>query len=451
MTTPSFRLTAALVAACSSLGACASTYDSDLLERRARSVYRDGARARPQSPTPQLEDTAELAAYLDYGLANSAELRAAFETWLASTERVEQVSTLPEPRFTFGEYVEEVQTRTGPQERRFGISQAFPWPGELGTRARAEDRKAEAAWQRVEAERLRVAAEIEVAFHDYGFLDRELAITRELLELLRGLEPIVQSRIRGGGGQEDLLRLQVEIGRLEDELASVERRRPAASARLASALNLRGGPRVLPFPTLAEPETAPVDTHAAYELALARNPLLHELSEQLAVSREAEDLAGFRRKPSFALSLDVIQTGDARDETVRGSGNDPVVLGLSMSLPVWTSSYAAGEREARHFVRAARARIEAAEVQLLADVESEAFRVDDAARRIGLYRDTLLPRASESLELTLASYRTGGATLLDLIDSERALLEFELSLWRACRDFLQGDARLRALMGGDAR
>jgi outer membrane protein TolC len=53
------------------------------------------------------------------------------------------------------------------------------------------------------------------------------------------------------------------------------------------------------------------------------------------------------------------------------------------------------------------------------------------------------------LEVTRAAYRAGTSSLLDLIDSERALLEFEIGYWRACRDHYQSRARLEALIGGE--
>ena len=86
---------------------------------------------------------------------------------------------------------------------------------------------------------------------------------------------------------------------------------------------------------------------------------------------------------------------------------------------------------------------------LRAELEHAAFLLDDAARQVALYRDTLLPRAREGLEVTRTAYRSGSASVLDLIDSERALLEFETGYWRACRDHHQSLARLEALVGGE--
>lgn len=448
-----------LAAASLILTGCASSYDTRLVERRTQQLYpsaespAEGASSRTPVVEPQeLLERAHLDTYLAFGLERSARLKAAYERWRAAAERIEQVSTLPDPRLSFGEFIEEVQTRTGPQRRRIGLSQAFPWPGKLRAKASVAERRAEEAWEAVEQERLSVARRIEETFHEYAFLGRELAITQELLGLVTGLEPVVQSRVRGGAGQEDILRLQVEIGRLEDDVSSIERRRPALSASLADAMDVPLGVRgVLPLPEFDTPETIERNPELLVEQALSNNPKLRRLERQLQAARATEELVEFKRRPEFSARADFIDTGDAQSSATPGSGDDPLFVGLSVSLPIWLSSYSAAEREARHMVRSARAQIEDARSGLSADISNEVYRVDDAKRRIQLYRESLTPRAREALQLTTVSYRAGSASVLDLLDSERALLEFELSYWRACREYLQGEARLTELLGGAVR
>jgi len=439
------------------LSGCATNYDARLVERRTQQLYRAAQAPKLYEPDAQplpsveaLFADAELELYLAFGLKNSARLRTVFETWSAATERVEQVSTLPDPRLSFGAFIEEVQTRTGPQKHRIGLSQAFPWPGKLDAKANLATKKAEASWEQVEQVRLGVARRIEVAFYEYAFLARELAITTELLELVQSLEPVVQGRIRGGAGQEDLLRLQVEIGRLEDDVASISQRQPALSARLADAMNLplRGVARSLPFPELLAPTPSTRDAAALIAQGLVSSPKLRVLERRLEVALAAEKLTKYKRRPEFSARVDYIDTGKALGSGTPGSGDDPLFVGLSLSLPVWTSSYSAAEREARKSLHAARTGLEDARSTLNADITEEVYRVDDSQRRFELYRESLIPRARESLKLTTVSYRAGSASVLDLLDSERALLEFELSYWRACREYLQGEARLTELLGG---
>jgi outer membrane protein TolC len=53
------------------------------------------------------------------------------------------------------------------------------------------------------------------------------------------------------------------------------------------------------------------------------------------------------------------------------------------------------------------------------------------------------------MEITQVEYQSDNAALLDVIDSERELLSFEKSYWRAVSDYGKRLAELEALCGGD--
>jgi len=391
-----------------------------------------------------------LGLYLRYGMHRNAELRSQYERWRAALERIPQVTSLPDPVFSFSQFVETVETRTGPQERRYSLSQTFPWFGKLDLRGSVAAGDAEERWQRVVAARLRVERNIQIAYFDYAYLAQSIRITGDVLELLKQLEPVVQQRIVGAdGGQQDLLRLQVEIGRVENDLASFQKVRRSLSARLAAAMNLRRRDP-LPLPELTEPDLGRVvaDTEGLLRRAERLNPELRELAERIRKNQDRRDLAGLQRWPDVTLGVDYFETGTALAPT-RGDGDDPFAFRVMFNLPIWGGRYSAAEREAEHQISAATQALSDRRTTLHADVEHAAFQLDDAARQLLLYRETLLPRARESLEVTRAAYRAGSSSFLDLIDSERALLEFETGYWRACRDHYQSKARLEALIGGE--
>ncbi len=435
------------------LAGCAHHPDRDVLRQRIESYYPEqasqvqgrsavaGQAARPERAT--LLGAADLEAYVEFGLQQHSGLRAAFADWLGLTEQVSAKSGLPNPRLTYGHFVEEVQTRTGPQESSLAISQAFPWPGKRAAVADVAQGQADVAWQELLAMRLIVVRDIALAYHDYGLLGQELGITEELVELLHGLEPVVQGRIRAGAGQQDLLRLQVEIGRLEDRRSGLYARRRWLSARLAESMQWQGAQGVLlPWPKMQEPAAVQA---VVLEDVLENSPRLEVMKSQVRTHEAAQGLERFKRRPDFQVGLQQIRTGSALNPGTQGSGEDPLLLSLSIGLPIWSDSNHAAEAGARQSVIAARMRLERLQVQVRADWEEQNYLAGDAGRRIELYRDSLLPRAEEALQLTLSSYRTGESTVLDLIDSEKALLEFELAYWRACRDVWQARARLESL------
>ena len=71
----------------------------------------------------------------------------------------------------------------------------------------------------------------------------------------------------------------------------------------------------------------------------------------------------------------------------------------------------------------------------------------DAERKINLYRDTLLPKAVESVKANEVSFRSDESTFLEVIDAQRIMLEFELACERALSGKAQRLAELEMLVG----
>lgn len=456
------RLTAGLAATAAIAASCGTPYDQKLWDSRLDEMRAPGVRSRlggsrgdlttggtalPAPSQADVRQAADLTLYVRYALHHNAGLRAAYERFFAGAERVAQAGSLPDPQFTFAQFVEEVQTRTGPQQRRYSLTQAFPWFGELDLRSDVARGQAEELWQVVVQKQLEVERDVAVHYAEYAYLSHVIGITRDVLGLLRQLEGVLQERVAvGRATQADLLRLQVEIGRVENDLESRERVRPSLSARLAAAMNWEGTAD-LPLPKLSEPELKPVDTVGLLQRATENSPRLRQLVERARTFEDRRRLAELDGWPDFQIGVDYLETDDALMPTP-GSGDDPWALRVGFTLPIWRSRYAAAEREAERGVRAAMAEFEDYRSKLRAELEATAFALEDAARQVVLYRDTLLTRSREALEVTRSAYTAGSSTLLEVIDSERALLQFEIAYWRACRDHHQSRARLEALIGG---
>ncbi len=132
--------------------------------------------------------------YRLYAATHNPGLRALYDKWRAQTERAPQARALPEPRFTFTEYLRSVETRTGPQERSFALSQSFPWFGKLSLRGSIEEKKAAIAWQRFLGAQLALDHQVRTTYADYFYLGRSVTVTRENLELLSRLERVAREK-----------------------------------------------------------------------------------------------------------------------------------------------------------------------------------------------------------------------------------------------------------------
>ena len=72
-------------------------------------------------------------------------IQAAESRWRASQQRPAQVSTLPDPMFSYARFGSSVETRVGPQENVLMLSQRIPFPGKLGLKGKMARQDALAA------------------------------------------------------------------------------------------------------------------------------------------------------------------------------------------------------------------------------------------------------------------------------------------------------------------
>ncbi|MHC4638457.1 MAG: TolC family protein [Planctomycetota bacterium] len=397
---------------------------------------------------PTLNEQSTLSDYIAYAALNNPGLEAAFNRWKAAIEKIPQVKSLPDPAFNYRYFIEQVETRVGAQKQALGIAQTFPWFGKLELRGDAATDAAEAVRQEYEAAKLKLFFEVKNTYYEYYYLWRTIAILEDNIQLVKNFEIVTRSRYKTATGTHPaVIRAQVELGKLEDRLKTLQDMRSPIAARLNTALN-RSSESLLPWPKEIEEESVSFTDEQLPGWMANSNPELKALEFEIAKSRTKIDLAKKDYYPDIKLGIDFIDTDDATGSMrPSDSGKDPVIAMFSINLPIWREKLDAGLREARYHHRAA-ARDKTQKLNALnAELKLVIYQFHDSERKINLYRDTLLPKAVESVKASEASFRAGDNTFLDLIDAQRVMLEFELAYERALSNRAQKLAELEMLVG----
>ena len=394
---------------------------------------------------PDLAGGGTLIEYVAYGIRHNPGLQAAHQRHQAALERIPQAQALPDPKFMATHVVEDIETRTGPQRNQIFVSQTFPWFGKLRLRGAVASKEAEAIEHAFEAEVLRLARDIGLTYYDYAYLGEATRITRDVLGLLQRLEEPVREKVRAGGDQAPLLRLEVEIAKTRDILQGLEKQRASQSAELDALLGRRDG-ALLSWPKAPAPHQMVQSRAVLIRQLLAENPDLKVLKSRIDKAAEAVALAKKSPIPDPTIGVGVFDTGEAFNPTT-GSGDDPWAIQISFSIPLDMRKYRAERREAEANYRAAKRTLTDRENELHAVLERALRDLDEVEERIALYNETLLPKARQALEVTESSYSADRSTILDLIDSERTLLEIERTYQRAIADHYKAHVRLQTLTG----
>ncbi|MHC5059753.1 MAG: TolC family protein [Planctomycetota bacterium] len=404
--------------------------------------------AEPGSASADANSLLTLPDYLGYAERNNAALKSIFQQYVAAAAKVPQAGALPDPKVSYSYFLQEVETRVGPQRHKFGITQTFPWFGEIQNRVDAASAAARAASKQYEAERLKLFYRIKDAFYEYAYLARAVDITRQNLELLKHFEEVARIKYTAAAGSHpDVIRAQVEMATLEDKLNSIGQMRRPIVDNLNSILN-RGQYLPLDWP-VAEPFTQnEIDRQQVVVLLMVNNPQLQAMDFEITAAKNRLELAKKKFYPDISLGLDWIQTDEARTSGINDSGKDPIALMVSINLPIWGDSYKAAQRQAKaELVKASTDKVQR-QNDIAAQASKVLYKFEDAGRKVALYADTLIPKAKEMLRASEAAYKAGTLDFLSLVNAQQTLLNFELMYERSVTDNLQSMAQLDMLAGG---
>lgn len=384
--------------------------------------------------TREIGDQATLDDLLLFAAENNPELRSAFGEWKAAVERISQVMSLPDPDLTFGFYVRHMDTR-----QMVGLSQVFPWFGKLDLAGGVAEKEAQVAAARVEAEKLKLFREIRTIYAELAYLEHAIRISGENQQLLNQFEQIALVRFRTGEvGEADVLRAQMEIERLADQVRTLEETRDPLRAELNAALG-RTAEMELPSAKLPDENGRSIDySGRSFSELLAGNPRLRAAEHRVSRGELGVELARKESRPDITIGVEFSDNRQMRDE---------VMLMASVNLPIRRERYAAARREAQAVLETGEAAHEALFRELEVELRLTLFRLNDAKRKIDLYSENLLPRARQTVANLEGSYRAGRADFFDLIIGQQALLEIELNRERAIADRFQQEALLEELIG----
>jgi outer membrane protein TolC len=402
----------------------------------------DAAAQTPGAPAPGARATfadPALESLVAEALQKNGDVAASVATAEAASFRIEPAKTLPDPFLSFNYQNDGWAFSLGERDMTFlgaMFSQPLPWPGKL--RLAGEEAALRAEEVRVGTlgrVQLAVEARVRRVYYDYLLARDLLALIDDRARSWREISDIVRERYAVGMGvQQDVLRSQVEVLRLDEARADQNAQVANRAAELNRLLN--------------RPQDAPVETdqHLDYrpevpslpEILAAvreRNPELGGLSRGIEADRSRVALTKKEFMPDFVASGGPMYRG----------GLDPMwQVGLGVTLPIHVGSRLKPRlAEAEAELRADQERSSSAVLELELQTRQRFQNLEAALRVARLYREGVIPTDQLSLESAVASYRTGAVpfvTVLDALNSlyaDRSLLLTRLTeaeKWRATID-----------------
>jgi outer membrane protein TolC len=383
---------------------------------------------------------------IEQALAENPEIKAMQRSFDRVRARIPQAKALPDPMLEYGYAGNiypvppfDIQKGDPSSARMLSFSQEIPFPGKRALQGKMAHAEAESEWWNYEQTRLNVVAEVKGAYFEYYFLDKAIDTVNKNKVLLEKFAKIAEARYSVGKGiQQDVLKAQVEISKLVDQLTVLEQRRQTAVAKINSLLYRdTEWPIGKPEDVKLEPVTQTLGE--LNELALAYYPTL--IAQRRKIDREqyGVELAEKGKYPDFNVKFNYQN---------RPGMPDMYGVSVGVTIPLY---FGQKQRPAIAEAAASKAteqkRLENLTSLLLFRVKDRHVAATTAERLAKLYGTTIIPQSTLSLESAIAGYEVGTVDFLTLMDNLVTLLNYQLSYYEQVSNVERAVAQLEPLVG----
>jgi len=379
-------------------------------------------------------------------LLNNPQLKAARFKYLSEEKKIKQVTSWEAPQVGIEFYQIPIASFPNPlkhnMEMDYYIQQMIPFPGKLKAMGLSAANNAKMREEQFNALKNKIIKELKSTFYELYFVQRKIEINKENQELLKQFIEIAKKQYEVGmGKQPDIIRAQTELSSLMNEEINLYREKRDIETMLNTILNR---PPYLPFnkiETIYE-EIPEFDYQHLLPVALANRPELQEMNYNIEMYKyelKASKLEFYPDIMTRVMYKDMIDTK-----------NDfwSAMVGVNIPIAFWSKNKYGGKVEENELnIKAAEEQFNSMKNMISYEVQNAVVKLETSKNLYELNKNTIVPQAEQTLQSTLAAYKTGKTEFLMLIDAYRMLFMAKLDFYMSEMNLMQAVSQLEQAVG----
>jgi len=384
-------------------------------------------------------------------LSKNPDVLAAKSKWEVFRERPPQVGSLDDPMVGLAIVNLPTDNFSFRNEdmtmKELSVTQRVPYPGKRSLRSEMAQKEADAAFNDYEEVRVKVSRDMKTAYYDLFYVNKAIAVTEKNQEILKLLNKITETKYSVGEGiQADILRAQVELSKMIDELITLSQTKRSLKAKINTLFHQPA------FAPLGDPEQVSwekfsADPEELTQAAMANRPLIQSMKQMVMRNRVGLKMAEKEYYPDFDFKLAYGQ----RDDGPMGRRADVITAMVAFNLPLWYRSKQ--DRRVVEFqkeIRSTQDQITAMTNEIRFRVSEKLTEIERAERQLELLRTGIVPQATLSLDSAMSAYRVNKIDFKSLLDNLMNLFKYEIQYYRLLTEHQKSVAEIEAAVGKSA-
>jgi outer membrane protein, heavy metal efflux system len=398
--------------------------------------------------TPMESTPTPLSWLLAESEANNPQISAADHAARAARQMAPQVTTLPDPKFTYQQLsVGSPKPFAGYTTSDFayigvGASQELPYPGKLRARGEVAEREADTKLAEVEVTKTSIIDAIKTDYLQLAYLQQTLGILRKNEAVLDQLIQDATAHYQVGQGmQQDVLQAQVNRTKIVKEITMHHQMMGQTQAHLKGLLSRdQGSPDIVTEDLIETPLTRTSDELLA--VVRQNNPQIQV--DASSIRKQDAQLVSTKRegKPDFEVGY-IYQNTDRKYR-------DYYMFTFDVRLPRKT-------RVNAEIAEATEKRSESQQTfnahlqQQLAEVQEAYVKATSDEELLKEYREGLIPQSDAAYRATLNAYASNREQFIHVLSYFTDLLSLKLEYAQTLMDHEAALAHLETLTGATLR
>lgn len=369
---------------------------------------------------------------------------------LATYNRIEQNSNLPDPMLTLGFANLPVNSFSFTQEpmtgKIIGLSQAFPFPGKLSEQADVNRKDVDIVEQEILDTKNEIRKNVIKSYNEIVYFKKAIEIANANKDLLNNITEVVRTKYSvSTASQQNLLKVELEITNLNEKIEDLHSKENSQLAMI-NALLLRPSNSSIDTKNIQDIKYQQLTVEALIDSAIKYRPFLEGIKEAKQKETLKNSLTGYEYYPNFNLALQYSFRDKIEKTNTPLDDFFSVMIGISLPLN-YGGKVSSKVEETEAMQNLYDEQYQMALQVLRSSFGSSIAKLNSLQQRIKLISEGSLIQANENLKSTLTSYQVGQVDFLNVIDAQNSLLKIENDLYRLKTDYLNEIAEIEFLTG----
>jgi outer membrane protein TolC len=338
---------------------------------------------------------------------------------------------------------------------KMGITQQFPAGKTLDLKQQKKQKQSQLVLTKMAERKLVILQEVRLSYLEIYYWEQAKKTISKNKKLFSQLVEIVQSLFSvGRNNQQDLIRAQLELSRLDDRLVKITQKINTQRSKLSRWIGAKNSylPLDKNLPTIELPQQLQqltLDNQADESFAqlsqlFHKHPKILEIDKKIEVSRKDIEIATESYKPGWGVNVSY----GYRDNNPNGqSRSDFVSAGVTFDLPLFTANRQDKKRLAKEYAyQALKDKRNEVLHQVVSKLQQEITIEEQLTKRHQLYNSLLLPQAKQQTTASLVAYQSDRGDFADVMRAYIDNLNVNLDERRIAVDHLQSRANMLYFM-----